>query len=57
MKKVIVIYDTKFGNTERIVRALSEGLVEQGLSVECLKVDAVDLSRLLSTIRAARYWS
>ena len=46
MRKAVVIYDTKFGNTEKIARALSEGLRKEGLVVDCLKIDAVDPGRL-----------
>ena len=46
MKKAVVIYDTKFGNTEKIARALSEGIRKEGLVVDCLKIDAVDPSKL-----------
>jgi flavorubredoxin len=46
LKKAAVIYDTKFGNTEKIARALSEGMSKEGLLVDCLKTDAVDPSKL-----------
>jgi len=46
LKKAVVIYDTKFGNTEKIARALSEGMKNEGLLVDCLKTDAVDPSKL-----------
>jgi len=46
MKRVVIIYDTKFGNTERLANALAEGLKEQGVEVDCVKVGAVEVSRL-----------
>jgi len=46
MGRAVVIYDTKFGNTERLANALAEGLKEQGVEVDCVKVDAVDVGRL-----------
>jgi flavorubredoxin len=46
LRKAVVIYDTKFGNTEKIARALSEGMKNEGLLVDCLKTDAVDPSKL-----------
>ena len=46
MKKAIVIYDSVFGNTEKIARALVEGLKEQGVKVDCSKVDEVNINRL-----------
>ncbi len=30
MKKAIVIYDTRFGNTEKIAKALARGLENKG---------------------------
>jgi flavorubredoxin len=46
LKKAVVIYDSKFGNTEKIARALSEGMKREGLLVDCLKTDAVDPGKL-----------
>ena len=48
MKRAIVIYDTKFGNTEKIAKALAEGIKEQGITVDCCKVEDVDVSKLNS---------
>jgi len=42
----MIVYDTKFGNTERIARALAEGMERQGVHVDCLKVDKVDVGKL-----------
>ncbi len=46
MKKALVIYHTQFGNTEKIARALASGMSEQGLDVDCVKVDAVQIDAL-----------
>ena len=46
LRKAAVIYDSKFGNTEKIARALSEGMRKEGLFVDCLKTDAVDPGKL-----------
>ena len=46
MRKAVVIYDSRFGNTERIANALAEGMKEQGVKVDCIKVDKVDVSKL-----------
>jgi len=46
MNKAIVIYDTKFFNTEKIAKALAEGMKEQGIKVDCSKVDEVDVNKL-----------
>jgi flavorubredoxin len=46
LRKAAVIYDTKFGNTEKIARALSEGMKREGLVVDCLKTEAADPGKL-----------
>jgi flavorubredoxin len=45
-RKAIVIYDTQFGNTEKIAKALASGIKEQGVQVNCVKVDVVDVDKL-----------
>ena len=47
MRKGIVAYDSNYGNTERIARALALGLGEKGAEIDCLKVDRVDVGRLV----------
>jgi flavorubredoxin len=46
MGKAIIVYNTMFGNTEKIARALADGIEKQGVSVDCLKVDKVDVNKL-----------
>ena len=46
MGKAMVVYDTEFGNTEKIARALAEGMKKQGVNADCLKIDDVDISKL-----------
>ncbi|MCW3978193.1 MAG: flavodoxin family protein [Candidatus Bathyarchaeota archaeon] len=46
MRKGIVAYDSNFGNTEKIARALARGLEEKGVEVDCLRIDEVDVERL-----------
>ena len=46
MKSAIVIFDTKFGNTEKIAKSLAEGMMEQGITVDYIKVGEVDVSKL-----------
>lgn len=46
MRKAIVIYDSKFGNTEQIAKTLVQGMEEQGVDVDCVKVEEVNLSKL-----------
>jgi flavodoxin len=44
--KAIVIYDTQFGNTEQIAKTLASGMNEQGIAVDCVKVDNIQLDTL-----------
>jgi flavodoxin len=46
MQKGIVVYDSNFGNTEKIARALALGLEYEGAKIDCLKVDQVDVEKL-----------
>lgn len=45
-KKAIVIYDTNFGNTEKIAKAIAEGMEEQGVKVDLINAEEVDASKL-----------
>jgi flavodoxin len=47
MKKAVVIYDSRFGNTKTIAGALAYGMEKQGIKVDCLKVDNVDIDKLV----------
>jgi flavorubredoxin len=46
MKKAIVIYHTQFGNTEKIAKSLASGMGEQGIEVDCIKVEEVKIEKL-----------
>lgn len=46
MKKAIVIYETRYGNTERIALALSGGLKSGGIPTDCVKVQEIDVAQL-----------
>jgi len=41
--KAIVLYDTQFGNTEKIANNLSLGLLETGVQTECLNIKAAKM--------------
>ncbi len=41
-----MVYDSKFGNTEKIAKALSWGMRKNGFSVDCVKIDTVDPTKL-----------
>jgi len=38
MRQAAVIYDSKFGNNERLAQALKKGMAESGLAVDLLRV-------------------
>jgi menaquinone-dependent protoporphyrinogen IX oxidase len=38
----IVVFDTKFGNTEKIAKSIAAGLKRSGVAVECAGVSEVD---------------
>ncbi len=46
MKKGVVIYDSNFGNTEKIARALADGLEKKVMEIDCLRIDEVDVEEL-----------
>ncbi len=46
MTRAIVIYDTNFGNTEKIAKAIALGLTDQGIDVDCTNVEHVHLDTL-----------
>jgi len=47
MTKAIVIYHTRFGNTEKIAQALASGMDEQGLDVDCVNVEDVSMDKFI----------
>jgi flavorubredoxin len=46
MKKALVAYDSLYGNTERIAKALAQGLESEGVDVSVAKVGMVDFDEL-----------
>ena len=46
MLKALVVYDTVYGNTEKVAKALATGLESNGVDVELVKVDAVKFDEL-----------
>ena len=46
MSKALVVYDSMFGNTEKIAKALAKGLEDAGVNVDCVKVEAVKFDEL-----------
>ena len=46
MKKAIILFDTKFGNTKKIAKALALGMEKQGIKVDCVNVENVQVDIL-----------
>jgi flavodoxin len=46
MGKALVVYDTVYGNTEKVAKALAKGLEEGGVVVDSVKVDAAKFDEL-----------
>ena len=44
--KALVVYETKYGNTEKIAVALSDGLKSGGLATDCVKVQDLDVAKV-----------
>jgi len=47
LRKAIVIYDSKYGNTEKIAKALSEGMKKEGVDVDYVRIDNVKPDKLV----------
>ncbi len=41
-----MIYDTKFGNTQKIAKVLADGIEAAGIETDCRRVGDVDMSKL-----------
>jgi len=47
MRKAIVVYDTRFGNTEKLAIAIARGIEKRGVAVDCRSVDDVVVDELV----------
>ena len=46
--RIIVLYDSKFGNTKKIAISLSRGLEAGGLTVDCISIHDFNIENILS---------
>ncbi|UCH37176.1 MAG: flavodoxin domain-containing protein [Candidatus Bathyarchaeota archaeon] len=46
MTKALVIYHSQFGNTEKIAQTIALKMKEQGIDVDCIKVEETQLDKL-----------
>lgn len=44
--RALLIYDSIFGNTEKVAKALSSGMREEGIEVDCMRANSVDIGTL-----------
>jgi flavorubredoxin len=47
VKKAIVIFDTRYGNTERVAKALAKGIRKNAIEVICFKIGDVQIGALV----------
>jgi anaerobic nitric oxide reductase flavorubredoxin len=49
-KKVVVVYDTMWGSTDKMARAIAEGVASEGVEVKLLKLRASTLTDIVTEI-------
>jgi anaerobic nitric oxide reductase flavorubredoxin len=52
--KVVIVYDTMWGSTDKMARAIAEGAISQGVEVKLLKLRASDASEAATEILDAK---
>lgn len=52
--KVVIVYDTMWGSTDKMARAIAEGVASQGVAVKVLKLRASDNTEALTEILDAK---
>ena len=52
--KVVIVYDTMWGSTDKMARAIAEGAASQGVDVKLLKLRAADLTEAVTEILDAK---
>ncbi len=52
--KVVIVYDTMWGSTDKMARAVAEGATSEGVDVKVLKLRASDLSEVMTEILDAK---
>lgn len=53
-KKVVIVYDTMWGSTDKMARAIAEGAISEGVEVKLLKLRASDNSEAVTEILEAK---
>jgi anaerobic nitric oxide reductase flavorubredoxin len=52
--KVVIVYDTMWGSTDKMARAIAEGVASQGVDVKLLKLRAADQTEAMTEILDAK---
>ena len=52
--KVVIVYDTMWGSTDKMASAIAEGAISQGVDVKLLKLRAADLTEAVTEILDAK---
>ena len=47
VKKAVVIFDTRYGNTERVAKALAKGIHKGAIEATCFNIDDVQIGTLV----------
>jgi flavorubredoxin len=53
-RKIVIVYDTMWGSTDKMAHAIAEGAVSQGAEVKLLKLRATDLTEVVTQILDAK---
>lgn len=53
-KKALIVYDTMWGSTERMAKAIGRGLVEEGVSIKEYRLGVSDKSDIVTEVLGAR---
>jgi anaerobic nitric oxide reductase flavorubredoxin len=54
VNKVIIVYDTMWGSTDMMARAITEGVASQGVDAKLMKLRAADTSDIITEILDAK---
>jgi hypothetical protein len=47
MSKGIVIFDSNYGNTEKVAKALATGIKQGGVETDCVSINGADVKKLI----------
>ncbi|MGW8288740.1 MAG: flavodoxin domain-containing protein, partial [Candidatus Bathyarchaeia archaeon] len=54
VNKVVIVYDTMWGSTDMMARAVTEGVASQGVDVKLMKLRAADITDIITEILDAK---